>query len=278
MVIRILAVAGIIYLALMVLVFLSQHRMIFLPGVLGQTGVTPADIGLDFRQVTLATEDGERLSAWWVPAQDAIATIHFSHGNAGDIGGRLQSIELLNGLGLNVLIYDYRGYGDSSGRPSESGTYRDAQAAWSWLVDEAGIPPGDVFLLGRSLGAGVAAGLADELTGEGQPAGLILESAFTSVPDMARELYWWLPWSIIARVRYDTRSRLQRDGPPVLVVHSRHDEIVPFSHAERLLEAAGRRAELLEIVGDHNTGFIQSRAAYERGLEAFIRKVQTRGE
>lgn len=278
MAIRILVLAGIVYLALMVLVFLFQQRLIFLPGVAGRTGMTPADLGLEFRQLTLATEDGKKLAAWWVPAQDAAATIHFSHGNAGDISGRLESIELLHGLGLNVLIYDYRGYGDSSGRPSEAGTYRDAHAAWNWLVDEAEIPPGEIFLLGRSLGAGVAAGLADQLTGENEPAGLILESAFTSVPDMARELYWWLPWGIIARVRYDTRSRLRRDGPPVLIVHSRDDEIVPFSHAERLLEAAGGRAELLEISGGHNSGFLQSRAVYERGLEAFIRRVRTSGE
>ncbi|MDT8449450.1 MAG: alpha/beta hydrolase [Wenzhouxiangellaceae bacterium] len=271
MAIRIFIVAAVVYLALLVLVYLFQPRLVFLPGIEGRTGRTPADLGLEYKSVSLKTPDGETLSAWWVPARNAIASIHFSHGNAGDISGRLESIALLNRLGLNVLIYDYRGYGGSSGRPSENGTYVDARAAWDWLVDSTGIPAGEIFLLGRSLGAGVAAGLAERLPEEARPAGLILESAFTSVPDMAREIHPWLPWRHVSRIRYDTLRRLAGDGPPVLVVHSRDDEIVPFPHAERLVEAAGSRARLLEISGDHNGGFLQSRVVYERGLNAFIR-------
>lgn len=149
----------------------------------------------------------------------------FLHGNAGNISHRLDSLRIFHGLGLDVLILDYRGYGRSEGRPSEEGTYRDARAASRYLVEARGVAPERIVVFGRSIGAAIAAALAVEQ----RPAALILESGFTSVPDLAADLYPWLPARRLARLHYDTRARLPHVTVPVLIVHSRDDEIISFS-------------------------------------------------
>lgn len=270
LVLRCLVAAAVIYGLLVLLVYVMQSRMLFLP-----SSTLPADpgaIGLSFDDVTIETSDGERLHAWWVPHPDARGTLLFSHGNAGNIGGRLESLRLFHRLRLNVLIYDYRGYGRSSGRPSEKGLYRDGEAALEWLASEKGIPADRIVLFGRSMGAAVAARLA----ARNDAACVIAESAFTSVPDRAAEIYWWLPVRWLVRIRMDTRQYLADAGIPVLIVHSREDEIVPFEHGRRLLEAVGERGELLVISGDHNTGFVDSAERYVQGLDRFLDRCMVR--
>lgn len=256
-----------VYAALVAILYLFQPRLVFLPHIGGrEPAATPSDIGLDYREVWLETEDGERLHAWWAPHPQARAVLHFSHGNAGNISHRLDSLRIFHSLGLSVLMYDYRGYGQSSGSPSEPGLYLDAEAAWRWLVDEAGVAPDQIVLFGRSLGGTVAAQLATRK----QPAALILESTFTSVPDIAAEIYWWLPVRRLARVQFDARSALAHGNQPTLIVHSPDDEIVPFSHGLALLEAAPQPRDLLELRGSHNTGFLLSEQRYREGLAAFL--------
>ncbi len=261
---RILAVGGVVYLGLLVALYFVQARMLFLPS--SELVADPGAVGLAFEDVEIDTADGERLHAWWVPHPLARGTLLFSHGNAGNVSYRLDSLRLFHRLGLNVLIYDYRGYGRSTGRPSEHGLYRDGEAARRWLTEEVGTAAGDVVLFGRSMGAAVAARLATEH----RATCVIAESAFTSVPDRAAEIYWWLPVRWLLRIRMNTRGYVADVELPVLVVHSRDDEIVPFSHGRRLLEAAGERGELLEIAGDHNTGFLQSVERYVDGLDRFL--------
>ncbi len=253
------------YLLIVLLMYLGQSRLLHLPGLPGRTLVaTPESIGLDYEDVTFAAADGVELHGWFVPAKDARATVLFFHGNAGNISHRLDSLRILHGLGLSTFIIDYRGYGRSEGRPSESGLYADARAAWSELVDERGIDPEHIIAFGRSLGGAVAACLAGERT----LGGLILESSFTSVPDLGAELYPWLPVRWLARLDYDTRACLAEVRAPVLVVHSPDDDIIPFHHGEAL--AAVADVELLRIRGDHNTGFLRSGDLYRRGLERFV--------
>lgn len=256
-----------VYGSLVVILFLFQDRLVFLPNVGGrELGASPADIGLDYREVWLDTEDGERLHAWWVPHPQARAVLHFSHGNAGNISHRLDSLRLFHELGLSVLMYDYRGYGLSSGRPSEAGLILDAEAAWRWLLEEAAIAPEQIVLFGRSLGGAVAAELASR-----QSAGaLILESTFTSVPDIAAEIYWWLPVRLLARLQFDARSAVARSRQPTLIVHSRDDEIVSFSHGQALFDAAPEPRAFLELRGSHNTGFLVSGQVYRAGLAEFL--------
>ncbi|MCC5886636.1 MAG: alpha/beta hydrolase [Gammaproteobacteria bacterium] len=253
--------------------FFGQSSLLHLPHVPGRALVaTPERIGLDYEDVHFAAEDGIRLHGWFVPVPEAGRTLLFMHGNAGNISHRLESLRIFHRLGLNVFIFDYRGYGQSEGRPSEPGLHADALAALRYLEAERGVPPAEVVAFGRSLGGAVAACLAAR-----EPlAGLILESTFISVPELAAELYPWLPVRLLARLQYDALGCLEEAAgqreqgrrTPVLVVHSPDDDIVPFRHGQVL--AAAARSELLELRGDHNRGFLLSGDVYTRGLAAFL--------
>lgn len=267
MLIRSLLMLIAIYGVLLVVLFVFQSRLVFLPHIAGRSLVsTPSAIGLEYRELWLDTGDGQRLHAWWIPHPQARGVVHFSHGNAGNISHRLDSLRIFHELGLSVLIYDYRGYGLSSGRPGEAGSYRDAETAWRWLIDEAAVPPERIMLFGRSMGGAVAAQLATRVA----PGALILESSFTSVPDIAAEIYWWLPVRWLTRIRLPALAALSETQQPTLVIHSRNDEIVPFSHGQRLFEAAPEPRQLLTLSGSHNTGFLESIADYRAGLDAFV--------
>lgn len=233
----------------------------------------PEDAGLAYQDLTLTTEDDERLNAWFVPAEQARGTLLFFHGNAGNISHRLDSLRIFHQLQLDVLIVDYRGYGRSSGRPTEQGLYRDGQAAWRYLTEERQVDPNDIVLFGRSLGAAVAAHLAAR-----QPVGaVILESGFTSIADLGSDLYPFLPVRLLVRYRYPTAEDLTQVTAPVLVVHSRDDEIIPFSHGEQLYQVASEPKWFLEIEGSHNTGFLDSGETYIQGLQAFLDKLEALG-
>ncbi|MDX1444486.1 MAG: alpha/beta hydrolase, partial [Gammaproteobacteria bacterium] len=166
----------------------------------------------------------------------------------------------------NSLIIDYRGYGNSSGEPSEEGLYTDARTAWCYLVDERGIPSKHITVFGRSLGGSVAAKLATEV----EPAALIVESAFTSVPDAAADIYWWLPVRWLSRFEFATKDYVQQVRCPVLVVHSRDDEIITFSHGRAIFDAAPEPKQFLELRGGHNEAIFESRGVYLQGLQDFV--------
>ena len=174
---------------------------------------------------------------------------------------------MFHDLGYASLILDYRGYGRSSGKPSEEGTYLDAAAAWRHATGALGYPAQRIVAFGESLGGAVAAQLASSQ----RPAALVLASTFTSVPDLGAEIYPWLPVRALARIRYDTRERLATIAAPVLVIHSRGDDIIPFAHGERLFAAARSPKQFLEIAGGHNDGFVFGREAWVTQLAAFLR-------
>jgi len=266
---RILGTAAAVYLAIVLLAWLFQHRLLYLPSVAGREwATTPQALGLDFEDLRFTTEDGVELSAWWIPAHAARGSILFLHGNAGNISHRMESIEIFNRLGLSVLIVDYRGYGRSAGAPSEAGTYRDARAAWRYLTAERQLPPARIVVFGRSLGAAIAAQLASSV--QSAPAALILESAFTSAPEMAQRAYPFLPARWLTRFDYATRDYVKAARSPVLVLHSRDDEIVPFDHGEAVYRAAPDPKRFVTLRGGHNTGFLESGATYTRALDAFL--------
>jgi hypothetical protein len=260
-----LAVAA-AYLAFAGYTFLYQDHLVYFPerGLIAH----PRERGMEYEDVRLTTADGETLHGWFVPARDARATVLYFHGNAGNISHRLDRIARFHQMGLTVFIIDYRGYGQSSGRPSEAGTYEDATAAWRYLTQTRGLPPERVIVFGRSLGAAVGAWLATQTT----PRALILESAFTSAPDLGAEVYPWLPVRLLSRIQYPVRDYLKGIHCPVLIVHSRADEIIPFHHGQQLFAAAHPPKEFLEIEGGHNEGFLVSGPGYVNGLEAFIRR------
>ena len=244
--------------------FIFQSNYIYFPEQV--LSADPASIGLSFESVSLETTDRVKLSGWFIPGEGARGVVLFCHGNAGNIAHRLESIQIFHRLGLDVFIFDYRGYGQSKGKPSESGTYKDAEAAWRYLVEERQVNPNEIIVFGRSLGGAVAAWLAQSQT----PGALILESTFTSLPDIASKLYPYLPVRLLLRFEYNTAEYLSRVNCPVLIVHSRDDEIMPSSHGRRLFEIAKEPKKFLEITGTHNEGFITSGKRYEDGLKAFV--------
>ena len=268
--VSIVSVFAIGYAVLAAALFFYQPNLLYFPDMPSrEIEMSPGDIGMEFEPLTLVTRDDEQLDAWFIPAEPARGVLLFCHGNAGNLSHRLESIRLFHELGLSVLIFDYRGYGQSSGKPTEKGTYRDADAAWHYLVTQRGIPAEHIILFGRSLGASIAADLATRQSA----AGVILESAFTSVPDVAAQLYPWLPVRWLSRYQYDTRMKLADIHSPVLIVHSREDEIISYANGERMFEAANEPKQFLQLRGGHNDGFLVSGRDYIQGLDGFLATV-----
>jgi hypothetical protein len=225
----------------------------------------PASVGLAFEEVLTKTDDGESIHGWFVDAGPGNPVLLVSHGNGGNISHRLDKLRIFREAGASVLLYDYRGYGRSTGRPSEQGTYRDAQAAWRWLASR-GIGPDRVILYGESLGAAVAL----ETALRRPCGGLILDSAFTSTADMGRRLLPLLPVDLIVRFRYDSIAKIGRLQVPLLVLHSAGDDIVPFAMGRRLFEAAPEPKTFFEMKGSHNDGFLETGPAYGGAVRSFL--------
>ncbi|MFH1739798.1 MAG: alpha/beta hydrolase [bacterium] len=238
-----------------------ERANLFIPSRLLEA--KPDDIGLEFENIPIEADDSVMLHAWFVPADQPIATLLFCHGNAGNISHRLDSIRIFHEMNLNVLIFDYRGYGRSDGRPSEQGTYLDAQAAYKYAKSK----DAPVVIFGRSLGGAVAVDLASRVD---DAAALIVESAFTSTIAMGKEIYPFLPVSKIVTMPYNSLSKIPRVRCPVLVIHSPEDDIIPYHHGQELFEAAPEPKQFLQISGDHNGGYIESGTTYTEGVKRFL--------
>lgn len=263
---KILLVVAAGYGLIVAIVYFMQGRMLYLPDVPGRALTnTPTDIGLDYRDVSIETTDGVALHGWFIPGHSSEVLLFF-HGNAGNISHRLASIKQFQDLGLSVLIVDYRGYGQSEGRITEKGIYRDADAAWLYLTGTRGISASNIVIFGRSLGGSVASRLA----AQHRPLALIVESSFTSVPDIAQDLYPWLPARWLSRLRHATRDYVADVRCPILVIHSRDDEIIPFHHGEAIFAAANEPKTLLPLRGTHNDAFLYDERTYTDGLRMFL--------
>ncbi|MCP4218707.1 MAG: alpha/beta hydrolase [bacterium] len=264
MIISVFVVVFGLYAALTLYIYLNQNRMVFIP--FHTFYDTPAAIGVSFREVTLTTPDGIKLHSWYVGSNEGRPVVLFCHGNAGNISFRMDTLAVFKRLGLDVFLFDYRGYGKSEGQPTEEGAYVDGQTAWDYLVEKEGIEPGRIILMGRSLGGAVAARLALKV----KAAGLILESTFTSIPDMGAKFYPYLPIRLLTNIHFNTLRLIKKLELPILVVHSPQDELVPYSHGKALFEAAVCQKTFLEISGSHNQGFVDSGKTYINGLRKFI--------
>ncbi len=252
------------YGGLALLLYIFQSRLVFYPEVDREVSGTPALAGLQYEDIHLETSDAIDLHGWYIPAAQPRGTVLFLHGNAGNISHRLDSIEMFHRLGYSTLIFDYRGYGNSGGTPTEQGTYRDAEAAWRYLTGQRHACR--IILYGESLGGAVAAWLA----AREKPAALVIASGFTSVPDLGQQLYPYLPVRWLARIHYDTREYLRSATAPVLIAHSPEDDIIPFEHGRALFAAANPPKQFLELAGGHNDGFIFMREAWVRVLGDFF--------
>jgi fermentation-respiration switch protein FrsA (DUF1100 family) len=268
--VSILTIAISIYVVLALMLYLFQGRMVFLSNLPDRAlSASPSDVGLDYEDVSLTTSDNERLHGWYIPAVDSSGVLLFFHGNAGNISHRLDSIKIFHELGLDTLIIDYRGYGQSTGKTTEQGTYLDAQAAWDYLINSRRIPADQIIVFGRSLGGAVGAWLGVQHT----PAAVIIESSFSSGVDMARRIYPFMPVRLITRLQYPVVDYAGRLNCPVLVIHSRHDEIIPFAMGQAIYAAVKQHKRFLELRGDHNNGFLISQEDYIAGLKDFTQAI-----
>ncbi len=261
---NLIVVAIALYAGLSLIMRAFQDRLVYFPKT--EFVSTPEEYGLSFETVFFSTSDGVRLSGWFIRAENSKGVILFCHGNGGNISHRIETIRIFNRLQFDVFIFDYRGYGQSRGKPNEKGTYLDIEAAWKYLVDESEILPEDIAVFGRSLGGAVAAYMAQTCL----PRALIVESSFTSIKALGAEIYPYLPGKLLSTFEYNTLGYLRQVKSPVLIVHSRDDEMIPFAHSKRLFEASNEPKRFLEIYGSHNEGFLTSSPHYESGLESFL--------
>jgi len=244
-----------------------EHHQVYCPSKVMEA--RPADLGRPFEEVFLSTNDKVRLHGWFFPSvansSRARLTFLLLHGNAGNISHRLGFCQAWLELGVNVFLFDYRGYGGSDGLPSEAGTYLDAQAAYSWLRAK-GFAPGNIIALGKSLGGGIAS----ELALREQLGGIILQSTFTNIPQLGAELFPWLPVRWLSTIKYDTLSKLPRIKVPLLIAHSPDDGLVRYVHATQNFAAANQPKMLLQISGGHTAVLEAGRDEYLRGLGRYL--------
>jgi fermentation-respiration switch protein FrsA (DUF1100 family) len=271
---RLLALAALCYLVVLLILRLSESRMLYVPGGSRTLLAPPAELDLGVRRVTVSASDGVRLVSWAMPVAGGSGYwLLICHGNAGNISeaGRPYHYAGLRALGLSLLAFDYRGYGESEGAPSEDGLYRDADAAYRYLRDTLRVPPERIVLFGHSLGSAVAV----ELAGRVPAAGLILDGALTSVVDRAQELFPYAPVRWIAASRYPSIDRVGELTLPKLFLHARGDDVVPIAHGRRLYEAAAPPKRFVELQGTHGDAFDADSAAYFGAIGRFVSELRT---
>ncbi len=246
---RAVLVLAVAYLAVMGIMMLLEESLLFFPTRYpeGESWQPP---GLQFEDAWFSASDGVKLHGWYVPHQKPRAIILFCHGNAGNVTHRAETLRTLHDrVDVSVLCFDYRGYGRSEGHPNEAGMYADARAARAWLARRAGVAENEIVVMGRSLGGTVAV----ELAAANGAKGLVLESTFSSVPDVAAAIYPWLPVRLLIRNRFDAAGKISRYNGPLLQSHSENDEIVAFAFGRKLFEAANEPKEFIPLRGlGHN--------------------------
>jgi fermentation-respiration switch protein FrsA (DUF1100 family) len=242
-----------------------ENRFVFYPQ--SSFDLTPEELRLEYKDVYFNSGDGNSLHGWFFPLQTGGPVILFFHGNAGNISHRLENVRLLTERNLQVFIFDYRGYGKSTGNPSEKGIYVDGQAAYDYLVEKEHISPGNIVLFGRSLGGAVA--IETALNRDARS--IIVESAFASIKDMAKTTFPFNFLSSILPSHYDNLNKISEIGVPKLIMHGEEDEIVPFSMGKRLFEAAREPKFFYTIKGaGHNDTFTAGGEEYFENFVSFV--------
>jgi hypothetical protein len=256
-------IAG-VYIVICAYVYFFQNRFIYYPT--RDIEVTPDLAGMPYEDVFLDVSPADRINGWYIPGRPDRRTVLFLHGNGGNIGHRIPHLQFLHSLGVSVLIIDYRGYGRSSGSPSEEKLYADATAAYHWLIRTKQVAPDRIIIWGESIGGAVAV----ELATKSPCAGLILESSFTSLRDMARRVFGFLPTGLLLRSEFSAVDKLARLSIPALVTHSPDDDIVPYEMGRKLFEAAHPPKRFIELSGGHNDRKYLTNSEYIAAVDTFL--------
>jgi uncharacterized protein len=266
----VVAIAVAAYLAILILLRFNEGRLIYFPGQQQSLVPPPPGLGLPVQRVKLPTEDGLTLVSWLIPADSNPAGLWLliCHGNAGNLSEFDRPVHYagLRRLGLSLLAFDYRGYGENEGVPTEQGLYRDASAAYRYLREEVGVPADRIVVFGHSLGSAVAVDLASRVA----TAGLIVEGAPTSVRQRGQELYPYIPVRWISGTRFDSIDKISKVLVPKLFLHATGDEVIPLTHGRRLYQAAPPPKTFVELRGGHGDAFDVDSANYFGSIQRFL--------
>jgi uncharacterized protein len=259
------------YLLVLAIIRMFEPRLIFFPNYPSRLDGDWHPRGLNMEEVRLTTSDGVRLHAWWVPDDEARFTFLAFHGNASNIANRAPTYEFLHDAHVNVLALEYRGYGRSEGKPSETGIYRDAEAAYDYLVKSKDKDPKTIISFGQSLGTAVATHLATRR----QVAGVVLEAPFPSASRVARKTFWFLPGlSLLTYGQFNTRARLKEIHAPVLIVHCTQDPVIPFQFGQEVYDEALAPKNFLQINGYcHEESSLIAPTQYRTALQEFLNRL-----
>jgi fermentation-respiration switch protein FrsA (DUF1100 family) len=262
--------AAVLYLALLVLLRFSESRLIYFPGPERRLLPPPTALGLLTERVEILTEDSVTLAGWIMTAEPDSTGLWLliCHGNAGNLSEFDRPVHYvgLRRLGLNLLAFDYRGYGESGGAASEQGLYRDADAAYRYLREHRRVAADRIVVFGHSLGSAVAIDLASRAPS----AGLIVEGALTSAIQRGQELYPYIPVRWIARSRFNSIDKISGITVPKLFLHATGDEVIPLAHGRKLFAAAAEPKTFVELQGGHGDAFDTDSARYFGSIAAFL--------
>jgi fermentation-respiration switch protein FrsA (DUF1100 family) len=264
----IISVIG-VFLLLCGALYLFQKKLVFYP--MREFTMTPDQIDLPYEDVYINVTPNEKVHGWFFTANNPDSNMQppvvlFCHGNAGNISHRLETADFILSLGADILLFDYRGYGQSDGSPSEANVYSDAEACYNWLLEQKGVKPEDIVLFGRSLGGAVVIELAQRVTCRG----LIIESSFTSAEEMGKRIFPFLPTKYLLRYEFDSIGKIGSVTCPVLVTHSPDDEIVPFDMGKKLFASANEPRRFVPLRGGHNEREYLADSVYSQAVSEFI--------
>lgn len=269
-------VALIMYIAIVLAMAVFQRNLLYLPDKIIET---PQQYGLSgFDELFIKSKNElvdfatpsitqETIQLWYKPSQNLMPTIIYFHGNASHIGNRSGILSALSNKGLGVLAVSYRGYGKSTGNPSEQGLYTDARSAINFLVKEKNIALSDIIIYGESLGSGVAIQMASEMSF----GGLILQAPYTSITNRAAEIYWFLPVKLILRDNFDSINKIEKIQSPLLIFHGELDTTIPVSHGKAIFNAAPQLKKIIyfpdvehnnfdsEVIADDVLRFVENK-------------------
>lgn len=231
--------------------------------------LTPESVGISGASVeSLTTADGEKIVLWHAPANAGMPTILYFHGNADEMGDRPLRFNYYHSRGFGVAYVSYRGYGGSTGSPSEAGLMADATASYDWLISK-GVEPSRIVLLGESLGSGVAV----QLAAKREVGALALEAPYTSTVEVAAKIYWWLPVRALMKDQFKSIDFIAAVFAPLLIIHGEADELIPVEFGKRLFAAANQPKELEIVPGfGHDVLFEETTWAREVGFFARVIK------
>lgn len=257
---------------------LNETDLVYHPESYGGREITPPDPALRVEEFRVRGPDSLELVTWVIPPADSTPAtglwVLVCHGNAGNISIPLRQrwTHALRAEGAGVVAFDYRGYGASDDGPlDEEGLYRDARAVYEWMVRERGIPASRIVIYGHSLGSGVATHLASEV----EAAGLIVEGAYTTIPDVGASRYPWVPVRLLASQRFESIERVDDIAMPKLMLHAVDDLVIPFAFGERLHAAASAPKEFVRLTGGHDRAFEADSATYWGAIGRWLRLIAT---